>query len=679
MNNYWIAGICAITIINSGLRYLILRYLVSRSASRPDFAKYKSIAFMGGVYTSILLAGGIGILIWVSIYGSMSLLGWISLSIVGALYVLASTARTLAKVQGPRLPKSIRNFEPTDWRHQTNSSPAASKSDSGSPVNPFGKQQLWLNPDEPASCHVKLFQFPTTDLVITKQQIVTYSRITLRVRHQISLSEVSGLSLREYAIRWIHIGVTLKNGRFIDLGKIYNQDLIRVYCVIRDFTVSLQSRKLHEWKFHMPPQWPTSQASWIPDMEWSPDPEWPPAPRDWEYCEPPILHSAPDGDHPFFRPPMRGVLFCSTGWFLTCLGAVFLAGWIPLIHTWGIQLGGIIGAAQVVALPAGRILGRRGRRILAPILRRGWVPAEKSFVLYLRSFHDDSMMRRMDRVSNEEKEDPFFSIIQSGLTQEEQIVSVLREIGPVLALGRPGEKLPETGATRTYRPEYEWQADVLDMMFRANFIFFSLGPGEGLAWEIAQAFKYIPLHRLAIFCMISKEEYEIVRQDIKRRVANDGPSSGRGDGKTQRHSQLPEYPAIANGDNGLYRFWIATFDKNGDPHVNVLKIDALHLVHPQHLRIFRSLRNTLNPAAGRAADTRIATMSKNYMLRISAVVLFVVGMQWIPGIMTVPDWFAAAAAVFLIGFLRSLTLYLNPRDANIYSSATQKEDGDVRG
>ena len=58
-------------------------------------------------------------------------------------------------------------------------------------------------------------------------------------------------------------------------------------------------------------------------------------------------------------------------------------------------------------------------------------------VLYLRSFQTDASTP--------------FKVLASGFTtEEEQLADVLRPLGEMVAIGRPGESLPTPGAARTY-------------------------------------------------------------------------------------------------------------------------------------------------------------------------------------------------------------------------------------
>ena len=63
-------------------------------------------------------------------------------------------------------------------------------------------------------------------------------------------------------------------------------------------------------------------------------------------------------------------------------------------------------------------------------------------VLYLRSFQTDASTP--------------FKVLASGFTtEEEQLADVLRPLGEMVAIGRPGELLPTPGAARTYATDSE--------------------------------------------------------------------------------------------------------------------------------------------------------------------------------------------------------------------------------
>jgi hypothetical protein len=64
------------------------------------------------------------------------------------------------------------------------------------------------------------------------------------------------------------------------------------------------------------------------------------------------------------------------------------------------------------------------------------------------------------------------------------IVETLQEIGPVIAIGRPGDRLPPLGAAREYVQNGEWHTRVQSLIKQAGVIVVLLGEGEGLKWEL---------------------------------------------------------------------------------------------------------------------------------------------------------------------------------------------------
>lgn len=139
-------------------------------------------------------------------------------------------------------------------------------------------------------------------------------------------------------------------------------------------------------------------------------------------------------------------------------------------------------------------------RLLPPILRRMNAVAMEDIaqkvmtapeiltsgarpVLYLRPFSIDGS------TSSE------WSLAQKfGLavpTTEAEMVSVLREHGPVVAIGLPGEPIvQDIGAARIQCTDEEWQGQILEWMSRATLIVMTIGVSEGVLWELASLEKH---------------------------------------------------------------------------------------------------------------------------------------------------------------------------------------------
>ncbi|MDT7783548.1 MAG: hypothetical protein QOF58_1967 [Pseudonocardiales bacterium] len=143
---------------------------------------------------------------------------------------------------------------------------------------------------------------------------------------------------------------------------------------------------------------------------------------------------------------------------------------------------GILLAGGAVALPVAYFVLRHSRprsaKSAAQTLRAEW----RKPVLYLRGFGDDPEAAVVDELPG---------ALASGLlsihSREEHLIGALRAFGPVVAVGRPGERLPHLGAARFYLPGDDWQSGVLHLMEFSQLIVLRLGDGDGVWWEVDQA------------------------------------------------------------------------------------------------------------------------------------------------------------------------------------------------
>lgn len=67
---------------------------------------------------------------------------------------------------------------------------------------------------------------------------------------------------------------------------------------------------------------------------------------------------------------------------------------------------------------------------------------------------------------------------------EARLREILRQHGPVIAIGRPGDQLPPEGAARIYVNDEHWQQVVMDLLRRSQFVIMRGGGGDGLKWEL---------------------------------------------------------------------------------------------------------------------------------------------------------------------------------------------------
>jgi hypothetical protein len=148
-----------------------------------------------------------------------------------------------------------------------------------------------------------------------------------------------------------------------------------------------------------------------------------------------------------------------------------------LLFKFALLLGASVG--MLVATPA-LLLSFRvldlWRRLGIPDPRRLLIADRRDPVLYLRSFVRDD-----DEASPLKESEHLFGLRRS---HEEKVVAALAQIGPVIAVGRPGEVLPPLGASRAYFEEDTWEADVRDLISRARLVVFRPGRTPGLEREL---------------------------------------------------------------------------------------------------------------------------------------------------------------------------------------------------
>lgn len=152
----------------------------------------------------------------------------------------------------------------------------------------------------------------------------------------------------------------------------------------------------------------------------------------------------------------------------------------------------VIGVALLLVIMA---LFRRSRRHEAVSAAQAMADDPRPPVLYLRSFQDDGS------VLLEDQGIPGVQALTratSPASSEEELAQILQRIGPVVAIGKPGEKLPELGAARLYVSHDQWQAVVGALMRQAALVVVRVGKSPGVLWEIGQALTQIPRERLAL-------------------------------------------------------------------------------------------------------------------------------------------------------------------------------------
>jgi hypothetical protein len=138
---------------------------------------------------------------------------------------------------------------------------------------------------------------------------------------------------------------------------------------------------------------------------------------------------------------------------------------------------------QFLLLPILSLIFMLGRRLRADdafkVLERDLRPA----ILYLRSFSADHIEYNNHKFTS----------------SEENLAKLLGRIGPVIAMGRPGERLPRAGAARLYVHERRWQTVADQLIKRSGLVVLVGGNSPGLLWEMERLRDLVSPRRILIY------------------------------------------------------------------------------------------------------------------------------------------------------------------------------------
>jgi hypothetical protein len=164
---------------------------------------------------------------------------------------------------------------------------------------------------------------------------------------------------------------------------------------------------------------------------------------------------------------------------------------------------GLIAAGFVLGVP-GQLLWTYGKENLAIAAVHGSVEDSRRPVLYLRPFPADSVADQLISHSI------YFAL--SSYSEEEQLARAMSKIGPFVAIGRPGERLPQVGAIRLYVTNPEWQEMVTRLMSEAALVVLRAGFSRGFWWEAQLALRTLEPQKLVVLVPFGPDEYEHFRE-----------------------------------------------------------------------------------------------------------------------------------------------------------------------
>lgn len=127
------------------------------------------------------------------------------------------------------------------------------------------------------------------------------------------------------------------------------------------------------------------------------------------------------------------------------------------------------------------------------------------FILYLRSFDSD-------RVTSK----PAERLLKPEQTEEQLLVSILDDLAPVVAVGRPNDQYLPKGADRLYVPDEMWQERVTELAHGAEFVALRLGSTNGFWWEAALCLEQLPPDKLLFIIPALKDPAPLA--ELERRM-----------------------------------------------------------------------------------------------------------------------------------------------------------------
>jgi hypothetical protein len=166
----------------------------------------------------------------------------------------------------------------------------------------------------------------------------------------------------------------------------------------------------------------------------------------------------------------------------------------------------VVGSAmlhyQVVAITR---LARYSTRLGQPGAAEAMATDPRPPILFLRSFGldelpvspiDDGVRGLLQMISVEKR------------TFEERLQAAFEDLGPIIAIGRPGEDAPPLGAAREYADDASWQQLVLERAGSSRLVIMECDGTPGMEWELEHVPRRVGLQRILIVLPPGEDIYE---------------------------------------------------------------------------------------------------------------------------------------------------------------------------
>jgi hypothetical protein len=162
----------------------------------------------------------------------------------------------------------------------------------------------------------------------------------------------------------------------------------------------------------------------------------------------------------------------------------------------------------LLSIAVAAVLELRAQRHLTPLAADVLAKDDRPPVIYLRGFQDEVRERGVGELLAVLWQRPVATEISAwGPREQIEIAKVMQRIGPYIALGRPGEKLPEVGAAKLYVADADWQPKILEWLKKARLVVLQAGVTPGLRWEIGQMVKRLSPAKLLVILPDTDAQY----------------------------------------------------------------------------------------------------------------------------------------------------------------------------
>lgn len=173
-----------------------------------------------------------------------------------------------------------------------------------------------------------------------------------------------------------------------------------------------------------------------------------------------------------------------------------------------------------------------GKRLASPPARELLQRDTRAPVVFVRSFRDEhyeySLKGYFQAIWTQMKMQSAGTLPMSspwGPTLQWQLAALFKEVGPYVAIGKPGEKLTALGAARMYVADDEWKAVISDLFHKARLIVLQVGSTPGLNWELNEIRQHIEPKRVLFILPHREQDYQLFRAWMNPRLPQPLPDT----------------------------------------------------------------------------------------------------------------------------------------------------------